>query len=119
MLPEALAARVSALAAPGRLPVFLSATYSQCLYDSRARRPAPFPPDPPPQSLPTDFLTTMEEYVRDAPRSINTAKAGPTGAGANTLPSVNRTSSMARQGGTTSGAITGEPGLSWGKKGCH
>jgi len=59
------------------------------------------------QSLPTDFLTTMEEYVRDAPRSINTAKAGPTGAGANTLPSVNRTSSMARQGGTTSGAITG------------
>lgn len=32
------------------------------------------------QSLPADFLTTMEEYVRDAPKSLDTAAAaGPTG----------------------------------------
>lgn len=57
------------------------------------------------QSPPADFLGTMEEYVKDA--RGNPARAGPTGAGTNTLPSVNHSSSIARQGGATSGAITG------------
>jgi len=59
----------------------------------------------PAQALPPDFLGTMEEYVRDAPRGG--PKAGPTG-GQSTLPAASRPSTVAKQGGTTSGAITGE-----------
>mmetsp|Transcript_19102 Transcript_19102/g.32780 ORF Transcript_19102/g.32780 Transcript_19102/m.32780 type:complete len:600 (-) Transcript_19102:1700-3499(-) len=61
------------------------------------------------QALPSDFVTTMEEYVRDAPkalegpgqasRKLTGASAGPTGGPASTA--------MARPGGTTSSALTG------------
>ena len=69
------------------------------------------PPPPSPQSLPSDFLTTLEEYVKDAPRSVDpgapTQPRRPGGA-ADIPPSAMRSSTVMRQGGTTSAVITGQ-----------
>lgn len=84
------------------------------------------------QSLPSDFLTTMEEYVRDAPKTLDPsasgrrpgatpASAGATGgatAAAAAPPAATRSSTLARQGGTTSSALAGvcltwEQGVRW------
>uniref|UniRef100_A0A7S0S7P1 ENTH domain-containing protein n=1 Tax=Chlamydomonas leiostraca TaxID=1034604 RepID=A0A7S0S7P1_9CHLO len=86
------------------------------------------------QSLPADFLTTMEEYVRDAPKALepsvsgrrNPAAAGGTGASAGHTggspgpaapPAATRTSTIARVGGTTSAAIAGSSPVTAGATG--
>ena len=61
------------------------------------------------QSLPGDFITTMEEYVKDAPRVIDPSDPNSVGkAAAGKAPADMRSSSIARQGGVTSGALAGE-----------
>ena len=61
------------------------------------------------QSLPADFVTTMEEYVKDAPRVIDPSDPNSYGKVAGgKAPADMRSSSIARQGGVTSGALAGE-----------
>ena len=75
------------------------------------------------QSLPADFLTTMEEYVKDAPRVLDAsasdpgpaeAKGGPGGA-PKPLAEV-RSSSIIKQSGVTSTAIAGGLGRGQGAR---
>eukprot|EP00878_Enallax_costatus_P003222 GHUV01003425.1.p1 GENE.GHUV01003425.1~~GHUV01003425.1.p1 ORF type:complete len:399 (+),score=175.32 GHUV01003425.1:140-1198(+) len=55
--------------------------------------------------LPADFLTTMEEYVREAPKEVDPSSGSPRkGAGAL---AGNKVSNMAARGGTTSSAFAG------------
>lgn len=56
------------------------------------------------QSLPGDFLTTMEEYVRDVPKTMDASNVGRKG-GSGPPPAMVRASSHAARGGTTSSAL--------------
>eukprot|EP00775_Hariotina_reticulata_P008689 gene8689-8870_t len=56
--------------------------------------------------LPADFLTAMEEYVKEAPKEVDPATAAARRAGSGPV-TANRVSSMAARGGTTSSAFAG------------
>ncbi|GAX76674.1 hypothetical protein CEUSTIGMA_g4120.t1 [Chlamydomonas eustigma] len=62
------------------------------------------------QALPTDFVTTLEEYVKEAPKVIDPTAPG-SGRKGQGPPANTRTSTVARQGGITSDAISGEGGV--------
>ena len=60
------------------------------------------------QALPADFQTTLEEYVRDMPKTLDPAgSVSGRKAGAQHQGAAVRSSTIARQGGTTSSAIAG------------
>eukprot|EP00798_Chlamydomonas_sp_ICE-L_P007979 gene7979-1196_t len=66
------------------------------------------------QALPPDFLTTLEDYVKEAPKSVDPSAPASTGGGARVVAPValNTTASMARAGGATSAVITNAGGSS-------
>mmetsp|Transcript_14533 Transcript_14533/g.31622 ORF Transcript_14533/g.31622 Transcript_14533/m.31622 type:complete len:742 (+) Transcript_14533:174-2399(+) len=60
------------------------------------------------QSLPPDFLTTLEEYVKDAPKAVDPNNPGAANRkSAAPPPALTTSATFARQGGTTSTAIGG------------